>query len=477
MRQRFTIIATIALVLAALVGLNAASYVRVERSADSEFTPDRSTYNSGATGTRALYDLLAESGRPVTRWREPPAALNDAGSRETVKTFVIIGEPRLPVEAGEANDLLRWVEHGGRLFIVDRRPTTRLLPPSGNWHFSTEITHYPSLNVRPDNIDEMTRGVQPVRPAQPTAIVRDVESVMPSRFAGIIKFTRDLDDERDRNSDENGGGGPVAPRGTNAGSSPELPSAGARKRSSGYEAPPPPIAEPPRGPAPVVHLSTESGALLIDYPHGWGRIILLSDPFIVANNGLSSADNVTLAVNALTGDGGLIAFDEYHQGRGVTRNQLLAYFEGTPVIAMLAQLGLVIAAVLWTKGRRFGRPLPVATVDRRSSLEYVASMAELAMRARAFDLAIEDVYSRIRRVLARYAGVGNNATRHVIAERVAARSGLDESHVEALMHSCEDAINGVPIDEREAVNLVVRLRSMERALGLVTRSRELKQAR
>jgi len=48
------------------IGLNAASYVKVEQPPDSEQSPDRSTFNSGATGTRALYDLLQEAGYQVS---------------------------------------------------------------------------------------------------------------------------------------------------------------------------------------------------------------------------------------------------------------------------------------------------------------------------------------------------------------------------------------------------------------------------
>jgi hypothetical protein len=114
--------------------------------------------------------------------------------------------------------------------------------------------------------------------------------------------------------------------------------------------------------------------------------------------------------------------------------------------------------------------------DRRSSLEFVASMAELQERARAFDLAIENIYSRIRRVLARYAGVDYNSPRSEIAKRVAARSSLDAHQLETLMRQCEEAINGEPINWKQSIDLVRRLRHVETALGLRMRSRDLRQA-
>ena len=101
---------------------------------------------------------------------------------------------------------------------------------------------------------------------------------------------------------------------------------------------------------------------------------------------------------------------------------LSSYFAGTPVLAICGQIVLLILLMLWTRGRRFARPLPLPQVDRRSSLEFVASMAELQQRAQAFDLAIENVYSRTRRVLARYAGVDYNSPRAEIADASSRRA-------------------------------------------------------
>ena len=72
-------------------------------------------------------------------------------------------------------------------------------------------------------------------------------------------------------------------------------------------------------------------------------------------------------------------------------------------------------------------------------------MAELQERSRAFDLAIENIYTRTRRVLARYAGLDYNSSRSEIAARVAERSSIDAHKLETLMRQCEEAINGVPI--------------------------------
>ncbi|MCA1573922.1 MAG: DUF4350 domain-containing protein, partial [Acidobacteria bacterium] len=433
MRQRIAIIVTVVLVLGVLIAINAASYEGEDEQQDTELSPNRSTYHSGATGTRALYDFLSESGYPVMRWREVPAQLlGDTSQR--VQTFVIIGDTALSIDEDEARSLLLWVERGGRLVLVDRRPEDQILPPSAHWLVATEFGEFPSLTVNPSNVGEMTEDVKPVQPVQPTLLTQNVESVMPSRFAATISFTT-----TDINS--------------NSGPDPSAQAVQSLPHNDEFENEPPPTPEPvgppalaldkatPVSPAPVVHLGDSRGALLVDYPHGNGRIVILSDPYIFSNGGLSLRDNLQLAINLLTSTGGLIAFDEYHQGRGTTRNALIGYFSGTPILPILGQFVALILVILWTSSRRFARPLPLKQIDRRSTLEFVASMAELQQRARAFELAIENVYSRTRRVLARYAGMEYNSPRSEIAARVAARSSLESRPLEVLMRQCEEAIN------------------------------------
>jgi len=466
MRQRLGIILSIVLAVGVLVAINSAAYVTEEQKQDTEIMPDRSTYNAGATGTRALHDFLNESGYPVMRWREPPVKLlGSAGV--TVRTFVIVGRPRVPIDEEEAQTLLLWVERGGRLVIIDRRPDDRLLPRSGEWKVTTEFLDF-AMSADPAQVDQMTEGVKPIEPSQPTLLTRDVDLVMPSRYFAAIKFfplSKDEKKKTDQKVSANEGTG-------NSDSSSED-----FDESFDTETGPTVIATTSVGvsPAPVVHLSTSKAPLLVDYPHGKGRIILLGDPYIVANGGIGLKDNLKLTTNVLAASDGLVAFDEFHQGHGTSRNPFVGYFEGTPVLAICGQIVFLILLILWTRSRRFARPLPLVQADRRSSLEFVASMAELQQRARAYDLAIENIYSRTRRVLARYAGVDYNSPRRVIAERIAARSTIKAHQLDTLMSQAEEAINGGAISERQSIQLVKRLREVEITLGLRMRSREVKQ--
>lgn len=456
MRQRLAIIITLLVVVIVLVALNAASYVRVEEVSDSESSPDRSTFNSGATGTRALYDFLRESQHQVVRWREPSSSLLSFNGPKPA-TFVIIGPTQVPYSERESGEVRRWVATGGRLVIIDRNPNRLFLSSLKNWTLKNQVSSFPWYDLDPNDFEQMTMGVKAIHPSQPTSLALNVESVMPSRFMGRIILTpataeqtkkkKDATDVDDSESAED-------------------------SDETYYE---PPVEEGPQ--APVVHLTENRGdALLVDYPYGKGRIVVLTDPYIVANNGIGRADNLLLAINVVAGGGGRIAFDEFHQGRGATQNALIHYFSGTPVLAICAQLALIGLAMIWSRGRRFGRPLPLPYVDRRSKLEFVASMAELQQRAKAHDLALENIYGRVRRVLVRHAGLSNVSPRAEIARRVAQRSGINRDELETLMRNCEDTINGAPTNARESLRMVKRLREIESRLGLGTRSRDARQA-
>jgi len=446
MRQRLTIILTIVIILGLLVLLNTVTYVKEQKVNDSEFTANRSTYHSGPTGTRAFYDLLSESGHKVMRWRMATEKLSGDDGRK-VTTFVVIGRTQIPYSEDEVASLLGWVRRGGQLVLIDRAFDEELIPKSANWAVNSHQLDSPALDIDAADPKQMTAGVAALKPVQPTLLTQDVQAVMPSRFSARMKVSA-LKPGSDSRHPEH-----------------KLP--GASDVESKIEK---------DSPAPVVEVADSEGALLVDYSYGLGRIILLADPYVVANNGISLNDNLKLAINLVSSVDGMVAFDEFHQGKGVNENEFASYFSGTPVLAIAAQLVVLLLLIIWTRAKRFARPLPLVQVDRRSSLEFVASMSELQERSRAFDLAVENIYSRTRRVLARYAGVDYNSSRKDVAERVAARSSVDAHSLETLMRQCEETINGAPITWRQAVDLVRRLREVERTLGLRMRSRDARQA-
>jgi hypothetical protein len=488
MRQKLFVFLTLIGLVLILIGLNAATYVQKQKVADSELVPNRSTYNPGSTGTQALYSLLSETGSKVVRWQEPPDALRTARKNKP-NVFVVVGALKRQFTETEAADLYQWVSEGGRLVIVDRAPGEELLRDAANWkvHF-LPTTDSELYDIDPADQNQITKDVAAAKPVQPTAFISQVNAVQPSRFASSLGFERMDTTRTDQNKSIGNDPPPAAapPKRTEGDESGE--SANKVKSTPAPSGPDnnrytvkgngPPQSEPdkntiqapsntPASEGPVVHLEGGNKAYLVDISYGSGKIVYLSDPYIVSNAGLNLVDNSQLALNIVSSPNGIIAFDEYHQGFGTNSNRLFQYFAGTPVIAIFAQIAILAGFVFFSQSRRFGRPVPEPEPDRLSKLEYVSAMAELQERTRAFDLAIENIYTDFRRRTARLLGVDNyTVTRKDMARLIAERAKLDPNDVEDVMFQCEDIMHGEPTNKKEVLTLMGRLRVIEDKLGL-----------
>ncbi|MBP9664385.1 MAG: DUF4350 domain-containing protein, partial [Pyrinomonadaceae bacterium] len=352
MKQRLLLLSVFILLIAILVGLNAASYQQKEKTPDSEFAADRSSYNSGPTGTQAYYTLLRETGRNAVRWQESPAALVTSEG-EKPHIFVIIGRLKREFTDADTESLLRWVSGGGRLVIIDRSPPEKLTTTTANWEIIVAESQAPAiLSVDPADQQQMTADTAAVKPVQPSIFTQGVVAVQPSRFAASVRMERFADGTDTSAKDAD---------------------------SSAVE---------PSQVAPVIHYPFADDGLVIDTPFGSGTIVFVADPYIVSNGGIALADNARLAINLVNVNDGLIAFDEFHHGFGSDSNRFVQFFAGTPVVAIFLQAVFLAGLVFYSRSRRFARAVPEPEADRLSKLEYVTAMAELQHRTRAYDLAI-----------------------------------------------------------------------------------------
>jgi hypothetical protein len=519
MKQKFLIFLVLIFLVLLLAGLNAATYVQKEKVADTEFGPNRSTYNSGSTGTQAFYTLLSETGRNVTRWQTSLESLS-SNSKTRPDVFVMIGPLRRELSDDENTKLMEWVSAGGTLILIDREPSAALTATTAQWNISVTPDVSPDLyTVEASDPKQMTAEKVALKPTFPSNFANGVNAVQPSRFASSIKLERYQDTTKAESGTNFKGPVSVTPPATpvptpydfysNSNSRPPPPARRPVRESDSVgplSAPPPPPPAKQSGPvsnsetshevkgdvveedaeldevaeedlqpdfaAPLAHLGG-ARSILVEAPFSEGRVIILADPFIVANNGISMADNSRLAVNLVTSRSGIIAFDEYHHGYGTNNNQFFQYFEGTPVIAIFIQCALLIALVFISQSRRFARPIPEPEPNRLSKLEYVSAMAELQQRTRAYDLAVENIYSDFRRRVSSLVGLDNTATtRHELSNRIAERTGDDPRVIEQLLFECEDVIIGEPVDRKTTVSLIERLRHIEDKLGLKRAARK-----
>jgi hypothetical protein len=225
------------------------------------------------------------------------------------------------------------------------------------------------------------------------------------------------------------------------------------------------------GPDAVAHIGNNKGAILADTKVGRGRVVALGDPFIVANNGISQDDNAALALNLVRerpqGD---VAFDEFHHGYGsegiFSSGGLMGYFNGTPVPWMMAQIGLIALMLIYSQGRRFGRPLPLKHEKRTTNLEFVASMATITRIARATDLAMQNIYWEFFRQLCRYCGLPSNTSFAKLASVASRRSGIAENELMEVLIRCSQVASGYTVSDSEMLSLVTEVRAIESKLKL-----------
>lgn len=445
MRRHLGIIISIILALGVIILLSAAGNLELDRPNESEMLPNRSSYNSGPTGVRAFYQLLEESGNNVLRWRDDYKSL---AAQEPGSMLVVVGpyNPNLDIPEEEAEAFQKWIADGGNALIVSRYPISQFGDPMIQSKIQDKNPPWmapPELLVDP-NSDELI--------AQPTELTRNLRGLALTTLAARIKFELPESDEDEEEQEE------PTPTPTPEPSPTATPS---ETVETGEEQTPPPFLY-----APVIHLGDREGAVLADFQYGKGRLVFLSDPFVIANNGIARGSNLTLAMNLVSalgaGENGQrrkILFDEFHHGYRSQSNPLVNYVRGTPVPWLLLQGLLLSLFVAYSVGKRFARPLPLPQADRHSPLEFVGSMANLQQVARARDLALENIFPRFKASLCRRLGLSSRAkTEDIIAALRRRRLPIDEIEVRQTLSDAEVILAGEKVDDTQLVNLVSRMR-------------------
>src|SRR5262249_53345316 len=171
-----------------LSALSVAGSVEVERPIETESSPNRSSYNTGPTGTRAFYQLLEESGLSVTRWRQDYKSLDD---RAKNATLIIVGPFQFGsrISKEETRQLRSWVTKGGRLLIVSRSPRQQFGDTAIHSEYKEKTLPWETpaehaVQIIDEKSDELI--------AQPTELTRNLRGLALSDFATRMKFYVDV---------------------------------------------------------------------------------------------------------------------------------------------------------------------------------------------------------------------------------------------------------------------------------------------
>lgn len=194
---------------------------------------------------------------------------------------------------------------------------------------------------------------------------------------------------------------------------------------------------------------------------GQARVVRVMGP-LLANDRIALGDHLTFAMRLVDDlrDDGPVVFDEYHHGYGgmvsVVRNLDAAALMWVAASALIAAALYALA-----RGIRFGPPRAVPEPPRRSSLEFVRSMASLYQRADARDHALEAMTQRVRREARQRWSIQPKAGTARLGLEIAQRSGVAHDRVLELMARAEGAGSRHRLDEREMVHRARALALLE----------------
>ncbi len=312
-----------------------------------------STFLTGPSGSRAVYEVLVKLGRPVQRRRAPLSTFSADTSRRPA--LLVVLNPWIPMQSTELEQIVRYVKAGGAVLSA------------GN---GGGVLHCAGWRLKPDRWTDDSVNVSTssdLRPLPPVARVlepRPTDSTKTERrgLEGLVKHQPD-----------------------SANSCAQL---------------------VPERREPLLYAANGLPVLLRLWYPGGGSVTLASDAGWFTNRVWRDSDVPLVLLPLLTsprGERGRIVFDEYHQGfrrdeqsvTSLTWDWLRHSPVGWAVLQILA-IALVWLAVMAV---RFGPARDVVERRRRSPLEHLDALGAGLESAQDDETAVQRLIAGLQRRL------------------------------------------------------------------------------
>lgn len=189
------------------------------------------------------------------------------------------------------------------------------------------------------------------------------------------------------------------------------------------------------------------GDFLIVLPVGRGTVVLVGGPDVWTNAHLAKLDNSVLAANLLAPGGRPSTVSWIIGPRPGSGHLSLWQLVPARVKEGLAQLLVAVGLLCAWRGRRLGRPVTEAQPVELAGSELVTAVGHLLHQGRRLDDAAGIVRAGLARSLVDQLGVGTASSPEVLADVVAARTGIDRRQVLATL------AGPTPADEAALVGL------------------------
>ncbi|MBE7559817.1 DUF4350 domain-containing protein [bacterium] len=283
------------------------------------YAPEPSTFNASPPGLKAFYSYLEETGRPVERWTRP---LRDLPPSPRSLSVVVLTTPSKssPTES-DGDTLAAWIAAGGTLiYLLD---FSFPFGPS-----SLDLQHRLNLEIQSRSLTMFRLSRVPITSASPTLPYPILEGVRSLSTQDSVNLTR--------------------------------------------------VAE-----TAVTLFADETGPAVLYRPLGQGQIYLARSSASMSNRAIGRGDNLAFWQRVIDQHrgAGRTAFVEYYHGHAEARAPSLWGRADVHLAAL--QVGLLSVVYLLAVGGRFGGRRRLLDQTRRSSLEYLESMADLYQRAGA----------------------------------------------------------------------------------------------
>jgi len=185
---------------------------------------------------------------------------------------------------------------------------------------------------------------------------------------------------------------------------------------------------------------------------GQGYVYISATTHPFTNRGLRDRQHAALVLNMLrrAPPGGRVLFDEYHHGLvappAPTDGLLRTPWGWAGIYAVT-----VTALFLLLGGRRFGRAVPLREeVERRSSAEYVESIADLYQRGGKRAYMLRHFYASFKRRLAQPYGINPQVDDREFVYQLARLRPIDEAALLALLAQ----LRATPASDAELLRVV-----------------------
>lgn len=206
------------------------------------------------------------------------------------------------------------------------------------------------------------------------------------------------------------------------------------------------------------------GGTVVVYPIGKGRVVWWADSGPLTNYGLTEVSNLMLFLNSIGEPGTVrVLWDEYYHGE---RMGFWSYLGRTPIPWSMAQLGLLMAAALFTFGRRSGPVRVLGKESRLSPLEFVETLGDLYRRKGGAAEALGVAYQRFRFVLLKRLGLPPAASPLEIHRGVRERLGWSIPGFSETLQRCELGVKDKAMTGARSLHLIQELHDYSRRFGL-----------